>query len=133
MNNAAYQNRKKGLEDITEEEFDCTFQTNIYAYFRLAKAALPYLKSGSAIIATGSITGLEGNSGLPDYSATKGAIHAFSKSLAKNLAPKGIRVNVVAPGPVWTPLQPSDQARRRRNLRSSASKRRWAGLASRKR
>ena len=109
VSNAAYQNRKKGLEDVTEEEFDRTFKTNIYAYFRLAKAALPHLKPGSAIIATGSITGLEGNSGLFDYAATKGAIHAFSKSLAKNLAPKGIRVNVVAPGPVWTPLQPSDQ------------------------
>ncbi len=109
VNNAAYQNHKKGLEEITDDEFNRTFQTNIYAYFRLARAALPHLKPGSAIIATGSITGLEGNSGLPDYSATKGAIHAFSKSLAKSLAPKGVRVNVVAPGPVWTPLQPSDQ------------------------
>jgi NAD(P)-dependent dehydrogenase (short-subunit alcohol dehydrogenase family) len=109
VNNAAYQNRKKGLEEITEEEFDRTFQTNMYAYFRLAKAALPYLKPGSSIIATGSIAGLEGNPSLPDYAATKGAIHAFSKSLAKGLAPKGVRVNVVAPGPVWTPFQSSDQ------------------------
>ena len=132
VNNAAYQNRKKDLEEISDEEFDRTFQTNIYAYFRLARAALPHLKPGSAIIATGSITGLEGNSGLPDYSATKGAIHAFSKSLAKSLAPKGVRVNVVAPGPVWTPLQPSDQGRRRRSWRSSANRRRWGGRDSRK-
>jgi NAD(P)-dependent dehydrogenase (short-subunit alcohol dehydrogenase family) len=109
VNNAAYQNRKADLEQITEEEWDRTFKTNIYAYFRLVKAALPHLRSGSAIIATGSITGLQGNPGLPDYSATKGAIHAFTKSLAQSLESKGIRVNAVAPGPVWTPLQVADQ------------------------
>ncbi len=109
VNNAAFQNRTKSLEEISDEEFDRTFRTNIYAYFLLAKAALAYLKPGSSIIATGSITGLEGNPNLPAYAATKGAIHAFSKSLAKNLAPKGIRVNVVAPGPIWTPLQTSDK------------------------
>jgi NAD(P)-dependent dehydrogenase (short-subunit alcohol dehydrogenase family) len=109
VNNAAYQNRKEGLEEVTDEEWDRTFRTNNYAYFWLVKAALPHLKPGSSIIATGSITGLQGNPGLPDYSATKGAIHAFTKSLAKSLTKKGIRANVVAPGPVWTPLQVADK------------------------
>jgi NAD(P)-dependent dehydrogenase (short-subunit alcohol dehydrogenase family) len=109
VSNAAHQNRKKSLEEVTDEEFDRTFKTNIYAYFRLVKAALPYLKPGAAIIATSSITGLIGSKELPDYSATKGAINAFSKALAQNLVEKGIRVNVVAPGPVWTPLNPADK------------------------
>jgi NAD(P)-dependent dehydrogenase (short-subunit alcohol dehydrogenase family) len=108
VNNAAYQASQPTLEDITDEQFDRTFQTNIYGYFRMAKAALPHLKEGSAIINTGSITGLQGSAKLLDYSATKGAIHAFTKSLAQNLVEKGIRVNCVAPGPVWTPLNPSD-------------------------
>ena len=108
VNNAAYQNRQKGLDELTEEQWDLTFRTNIYGYFYMAKAALPHLKPGSAIINTGSITGLEGNKELLDYSSTKGAIHAFTKSLAQNLVEKGIRVNCVAPGPVWTPLNPSD-------------------------
>ncbi|HEY0580581.1 MAG TPA: SDR family oxidoreductase, partial [Chloroflexota bacterium] len=90
-------------------QWDHTFQTNIYGYFRMAKAALPHLQPGSAIINTGSITGLEGSKQLLDYSATKGAIHAFTKSLAQSLVDRGIRVNCVAPGPVWTPLNPSDQ------------------------
>jgi NAD(P)-dependent dehydrogenase (short-subunit alcohol dehydrogenase family) len=109
VNNAAYQQHQKSLADISEEQWDRTFKTNIYGYFRMAKAALPYLKKGSAIINTGSITGLEGSKHLLDYSATKGAIHAFTKSLAQNLVEKGIRVNCVAPGPVWTPLNPSDK------------------------
>jgi len=109
VSNAAHQNRKESLEDVTEQEFDRTFKTNIYAYFRLAKAALAHLKPGSAIIATSSETGLEGNKMLPDYSATKGAINAFTKALAQNLIEKGIRVNAVAPGPVWTPLNPADR------------------------
>jgi NAD(P)-dependent dehydrogenase (short-subunit alcohol dehydrogenase family) len=108
VNNAAFQNRQDSLDDITEEQWDRTFKTNIYGYFHMAQAALPHLKRGSAIINTGSITGLEGNKQLLDYSSTKGAIHAFTKSLAQNLVNKGIRVNCVAPGPVWTPLNPSD-------------------------
>jgi NAD(P)-dependent dehydrogenase (short-subunit alcohol dehydrogenase family) len=109
VNNAAYQQHQKSLEDISDEQWDHTFKTNIYGYFRLVKAALPHLKPGSAIVNTGSITGLEGNKELLDYSATKGAIHAFTKSLAQNLVEKGIRVNCVSPGPVWTPLNPSDK------------------------
>ena len=108
VNNAAFQNRQDSLEKITEEQWDRTFKTNIYGYFHMAQAALPHLKPGSAIINTGSITGLEGNKQLLDYSSTKGAIHAFTKSLAQNVVEKGIRVNCVAPGPVWTPLNPSD-------------------------
>jgi NAD(P)-dependent dehydrogenase (short-subunit alcohol dehydrogenase family) len=109
VNNAAYQEGQDGLADLSDEQWDRTFKTNIYAYFRMAKAALPYMKKGGAIINTGSITGLEGSKHLLDYSATKGAIHAFTKSLAQNLVEKGIRVNCVSPGPVWTPLNPSDK------------------------
>lgn len=107
--NAAWQNRKKKIDEVTDEEWDRTFKTNVYSYFRLVKAAMPHLKPGAAIIATSSITGLEGSPKLLDYSATKGAINAFTKTLAQNLVEKGIRVNAVAPGPVWTPLNPSDQ------------------------
>jgi NAD(P)-dependent dehydrogenase (short-subunit alcohol dehydrogenase family) len=110
VNNAAYQQHQKTIADISEEQWDRTFKTNIYGYFRMTQAALPYLKKGSAIVNTGSITGLEGSKHLLDYSATKGAIHAFTKSLAQNLVEKGIRVNCVAPGPVWTPLNPSDKS-----------------------
>lgn len=110
VNNAAYQQHLNGLEELSEEQWDHTFRTNIYGYFRMAKAALPHLKAGSCIINTGSITGLEGSGGLIDYSATKGAIHAFTKSLAQNLVEKGIRVNCVAPGPVWTPLNPAERS-----------------------
>jgi NAD(P)-dependent dehydrogenase (short-subunit alcohol dehydrogenase family) len=108
VSNAAHQNRKESLEDVTDEEFDRTFKTNIYAYFRLSRAALRHMKAGSCIIATSSETGIMGSKQLPDYSATKGAINAFTKALAQNLIEKGIRVNAVAPGPVWTPLNPSD-------------------------
>src|SRR5215217_743077 len=109
VNNAAFQQHQKSLEDVTEEQWDQTFKTNIYGYFYMTKAALPHLGEGSAIVNTGSITGLEGSKELLDYSSTKGAIHAFTKSLAQNLVERGIRVNCVAPGPVWTPLNPSDK------------------------
>ena len=106
--NAGHQNRKPTLQDVTDEEFDRTFKTNIYSYFRLSRAALRHMQSGSAIIATSSETGIKGSKQLPDYSATKGAINAFTKTLAIDLLPRNIRVNAVAPGPVWTPLNPSD-------------------------
>jgi NAD(P)-dependent dehydrogenase (short-subunit alcohol dehydrogenase family) len=109
VNNAAFQQHQPGLEEVTEEQWDRTFKTNIYGYFFMTKAALPHLKEGSAIVNTGSITGLEGSKELLDYASTKGAIHAFTKSLAQNLVERGIRVNCVSPGPVWTPLNPSDQ------------------------
>jgi NAD(P)-dependent dehydrogenase (short-subunit alcohol dehydrogenase family) len=110
VNNAAFQQHQKSLEDITDQQWDNTFKTNIYGYFYMTRAALPHLKKGSAIVNTGSITGLEGSKDLLDYSATKGAIHAFTKSLAQNLVEDGIRVNCVSPGPVWTPLNPSDKS-----------------------
>ena len=109
VNNAAYQQHQKSIEDITDEQLDRTFRTNIYGYFYMTRAAIPHLKPGSTIINTGSITGLEGSRQLLDYSPTKGAIHAFTKSLAQNLIDRKIRVNCVSPGPVWTPLNPSDK------------------------
>ena len=107
VNNAAFQMAQERFEDLTDEQFRRTFETNIFGYFYCAQEALPHLKHGSAIVNTGSIVGLVGNAMLVDYTATKGAIHAFTKSLALNLAPRGIRVNCVAPGPVWTPAIPA--------------------------
>jgi len=109
VNNAAFQQHQKSIEDLTDEQFEKTFRTNIFGYFYMAKAAIKHLPKGGAIVNTGSITGLEGTGQLLDYSATKGAIHAFTKSLAQQLVEKGIRVNCVAPGPVWTPLNVVDK------------------------
>ena len=104
VNNAAFQKNRESIDEIDYDQLEVTFRTNFFGYFYMTKAALKRMKKGSAIINTGSITGLEGEKTLLDYSATKGAIHAFTKSLAQNLVAKGIRVNAVAPGPVWTPL-----------------------------
>jgi NAD(P)-dependent dehydrogenase (short-subunit alcohol dehydrogenase family) len=109
VNNAAYQQHQESLDELSDEQLEHTFRTNVLSMFRITRAALPHLKRGACIINSGSITGLEGSEQLLDYSATKGAIHAFTKSLAQNLVSKGIRVNCVAPGPVWTPLNPSDK------------------------
>jgi len=109
VNNAAFQQHVKSIEDLTDEQIETTFRTNIFGYFYMARAAVRQMKPGSAIVNTGSITGLEGSEHLLDYSATKGAIHAFTKSLAQSLVEKKIRGNCVAPGPVWTPLNVADK------------------------
>jgi NAD(P)-dependent dehydrogenase (short-subunit alcohol dehydrogenase family) len=111
VHNAAHQNHWKSLEDVSDEEWDRTFRVNVYSYFWLVKAALPHLRPGASIIASGSQTGIEGSGKLPAYSTTKGAIHTFTKSLSQLLLARGIRVNCVAPGPVWTPLNAADQGR----------------------
>jgi len=109
VNNAAFQQHQPSIEDLTDEQIRETFETNIFGYMFMARAAVRVMKPGSAIVNTGSITGLEGSKELLDYSSTKGAIHAFTKSLAQALVEKKIRVNCVAPGPIWTPLNVADK------------------------
>jgi len=106
VNNAGEQHSDADIRDITDEQLARTFQTNVYGMFYMVQAALPHLGEGAAIINTTSVTMYEGSSELLDYSATKGAITAFTRSLSQNLVDKGIRVNAVAPGPIWTPLNP---------------------------
>lgn len=109
VNNAAFQQHAHRIEDISDAHLQETLQTNIAGYFHMARAAVPHLPRGGSIINNGSETGLFGSPHLLDYSATKGAIHAFTKALASQLLERGIRVNCVAPGPVWTPLNPADK------------------------
>jgi len=110
VNNAAFQMHADQLEDLDDARIFETLNTNVGGYFRMARAALPVMKSGASIINTGSVTGLQGSAELIDYSATKGAVHAMTKALASNVIGRGIRVNAVAPGPVWTPLNPADKS-----------------------
>nr|CAD91239.1 hypothetical protein [Nonomuraea gerenzanensis] len=107
VNNVAYQAPVSGLEELDDEQWEHTFAVNIHSYYRVTKAALAHLREGAAIVNTSSINGLRGNKSLIDYAATKGAINAFTYSMAQNLVERGIRVNAVAPGPVWTPLIPA--------------------------
>lgn len=115
VSNAGWQNRK-AVTDMSEEELDRTLKVNVYAYLRLVRAAVPHMPEGSVIIATGSEVGLEGSQKLPDYGASKGAIHGITRTLAKQLMSKKIRVNCVAPGPVWTPLNVADQGTNREDV-----------------
>lgn len=109
VNNAAFQEHAESIDAISFEHFDRTLKTNLYGYFNMAKAAAPHLKPGSAIINCGSVTGIDGSKELIDYSMTKGGIHAFTRALSGSMVKRGVRVNAVAPGPVWTPLNPADR------------------------
>lgn len=109
VNNAAFQVHAQDFLDLSPEHFEQTIRTNLHGYFHMAQAAVAVMKPGAAIVNTGSVTGEEGSGALVDYSMTKGGIHAFTRALSSNLLPRGIRVNCVAPGPVWTPLNPSDR------------------------
>ena len=108
VNNAGFQLHSSKFEDVTEENLDMHMKTNLYGTFFMTQAAVPHLRTGSSVIVTGSVTGLVGNGDLPIYATTKGGLHMFARSLSENLIQRGIRVNAVAPGPVWTPLNPSD-------------------------
>lgn len=110
VNNAAYQNHCDEPEDVSLDQWEHTFRTNVYGYFHMIRYSLGHMPRGASIINTGSVVGLEGSARLLDYSATKGAIHALTKSLAQSLVRRGIRVNCVAPGPVWTPLNPAERS-----------------------
>lgn len=112
VNNAAVQQHAASLAEIDEAQWSDTLRTNVDGYFHMTRAVLPHLGQGAAIINTGSVVGLRGSAWLLDYSASKGAVHAFTKALAQNLVERGIRVNAVAPGPVWTPLNPADRPAR---------------------
>jgi NAD(P)-dependent dehydrogenase (short-subunit alcohol dehydrogenase family) len=109
VNNAAFQVHSADFADLTEEHFDATLKTNLYGYFHMAQESVAHMKPGSAIVNTGSVTGIEGSKELVDYSMTKGGIHAFTRSLSGSMLKRGVRVNAVAPGPVWTPLNPADK------------------------
>ncbi|HTF18674.1 MAG TPA: SDR family oxidoreductase [Chryseolinea sp.] len=112
VNNSAFQMHVPDMAHLSEEHFDLTLKTNLYGYFHMTQAALPHLKKGSSIINTGSVAGIRGSKAIPDYSLTKGGIHAWTRALSGQLISQGIRVNAVAPGPVWTPLNPSDRKRK---------------------